>query len=196
MATEPLVATHVLEYPYTRSVGPVIGRFLAGLKDGRIEGVRAQDGRILVPPTEYDPATGEAVTDEWVEVGPGGEVTTWAWIAEPRSNNPLDHGFAWALIKLDGADTAMLHVVDAGDEAAMRTGMRVRARFRDERQGLITDIEAFEPDGGPGLVPGMEGRGQAPTLVEGITSPGRLGYRYTPGVAMSRFLPHNAEGGI
>jgi len=144
VSVEPLVATHVLEYPYTRSVGPVIGRFLAGLKDGRIEGVRAQDGRVLVPPTEYDPATGEAVTDEWVEVGPGGEVTTWAWLAEPRSNNPLDHGFAWALIKLDGADTALLHVVDSLDESAMRTGMRVRARFRDEREGLITDIEAFE----------------------------------------------------
>lgn len=140
----PLVATHVLEYRYTRSVGPVIGRFLAGLKEGRIEGVRAAGGRVLVPPTEYDPDTGEAVTDEWVEVGPAGEVTTWAWLAEPRSNNPLDRAFAWALIKLDGADTALLHVVDAGDESAMRTGMRVRARFRGEREGLITDIEAFE----------------------------------------------------
>ncbi len=142
----PLVATHVLEYPYTRSVGPVIGRFLAGLKEGRIEGVRAADGRVLVPPTEYDPDTGEAVTDEWVEVGPVGEVTTWAWLAEPRSNNPLDRAFAWALIKLDGADTALLHVVDAGDESAVRTGMRVRARFREEREGVITDIEAFEAE--------------------------------------------------
>jgi hypothetical protein len=142
----PLVATHVLEYPYTRSVGPVVGRFLAGLKEGRIEGVRAADGRVLVPPTEYDPETGEAVTEEWVEVGPVGEVTTWAWLAEPRSNNPLDRAFAWALIKLDGADTALLHVVDAGDESAVRTGMRVRARFREEREGLITDIEAFEAE--------------------------------------------------
>ena len=143
-APERLVATHVLEYPYTRSVGPVIGRFLGGLREGRIEGVRARDGRVLVPPTEYDPDTGEAVTDDWVEVGPGGEVTTWAWLAEPRPNNPLDRGFAWALIKLDGADTSLVHVVDAGDESAMRTGMRVRPRWRDERQGLITDIEAFE----------------------------------------------------
>jgi uncharacterized OB-fold protein len=142
----PLVATHVLEYPYTRSVGPVIGRFLAGLKDGRIEAVRAADGRVLVPPTEYDPDTGDAVTDEWVEVGPGGEVTTWAWLDEPRSNNPLARAFAWALIKLDGADTALLHCVDAGSADAMRTGMRVTARFRDEREGLITDIECFEAE--------------------------------------------------
>ena len=35
---EPLTADHVLEYPggYTRSVGPVIGRFLTGLRDGAI----------------------------------------------------------------------------------------------------------------------------------------------------------------
>ena len=44
---EPLVESHVLEYPggYTRSVGPVIGRFLTGLRDGRIEAVRlAEEG--------------------------------------------------------------------------------------------------------------------------------------------------------
>ena len=55
MAVEPLVATHVLEYPYTRSVGPVIGRFLGELKDRRIVGVKSRDGRVLVPPTEYQP---------------------------------------------------------------------------------------------------------------------------------------------
>ena len=142
---EPLVATHVLEYPYTPSTGPVVGRFLGALKDGRIEGVKTRDGRVLVPPLEYDPGTGEAVTDEWVEVGQTGVVTTWAWIAEPRSNNPLQRPFAWALIQLDGADTAMLHLV-AADESEMRTGMRVRTRWCDERQGLITDIEAFEAE--------------------------------------------------
>jgi uncharacterized OB-fold protein len=139
-----LLATHVLEYPYTRSVGPVIGRFLGGLKEGVIEGIRGSDGRVLVPPLEYDPETGEDLS-EFVEVGTNGTVTTWSWLAEPRSNNPLDRPFAWALIRLDGADTALLHAVDGGDEGAMRTGMRVRARWRDERQGHITDIECFEP---------------------------------------------------
>ena len=33
-----LSAIHTLEYPYTRSVGTVIGTFLAGLKEGRIIG--------------------------------------------------------------------------------------------------------------------------------------------------------------
>ena len=83
---------------------------------------------------------------EFVEVGTSGVVTTWAWIAEPRSNQPLDRPFAWALVKLEGADTGLLHAVDAGDESRMRTGMRVKVRWREERQGHITDIECFEVD--------------------------------------------------
>ena len=143
--TEVLTALHVLEYPYKRSVGPVIGRFLTGLRDRRLEGIRAADGRVLVPPVEYDPQTAQTLS-EFVEVGPGGVVQTWTWISEPRSNNPLSEPFAWALIKLDGADTALLHAVDAGDETKMSTGMRVRPRWRDERAGHILDIECFEPE--------------------------------------------------
>src|SRR5262245_15563535 len=124
-----LMAPNILEYPYSRSVGPVIGRFFTGLRDGRIEGVRGSDGRVLVPPQEYDPLTGDE-PGEWVEVGRSGTVTTWAWVHEPREKHPLQHPFAWALVRLDGADTAMLHAVDAGEESAMSTGMRVRVQWR------------------------------------------------------------------
>ena len=143
--TEVLTALHVLEYPYKRSVGPVIGRFLTGLRDRKIEGIRASDGRVLVPPVEYDPQTAQELS-EFVDVGPGGVVTTWTWLHEARSNNPLQKPFAWALIKLDGADTALLHAVDAESEAAMKTGMRVKPRWRAERAGHILDIECFEPE--------------------------------------------------
>jgi uncharacterized OB-fold protein len=144
-AEEVLSAPNVLEYPYTRSVGPVISRFLTGLRDARIEGIRTTDGRVLVPPTEYDPDTGDAL-GEFVEVGQAGAVTTWGWVGRPREKHLLDHPFAWALVRLDGADTALLHMVDAGDEARMTTGMRVRVRWRAERKGHITDIECFEPE--------------------------------------------------
>ena len=143
--TQVLTALHVLEYPYKRSVGPVIGRFLTGLREKRFEGIRASDGRVLVPPVEYDPQTAQELS-EFVAVGPSGVVTTWAWIAEPRPNNPLTKPFAWALIKLDGADTALLHAVDAGDATKMTTGMRVKPRWREERAGHILDIECFEPE--------------------------------------------------
>ena len=141
-ATDVLEASHPITYTYTRSTGPVIGAFMTALRDRRIVGVRASDGRMLVPPAEYDPVTSEDLS-EIVEVADEGVVTTWAWNASPRSGQPLDRPFAWALVQLDGADTGLLAAVDAGDESAMSTGMRVKARWADERVGSIRDLVCF-----------------------------------------------------
>jgi uncharacterized protein len=150
-ADEVLTSAHVLEYPYARSVGPVIGAFLTGLRDGRILGAVAPDGRVIVPPTEYDPVTAEA-TGALVEVGPEGTLQSWAWVGDPAPQHPLDHPFAWALVLLDGAATSLLHVLDTGSPGAVATGMRVRADFAPagERDGRIQDIRAFVPLGGGG----------------------------------------------
>src|SRR5215831_10900977 len=131
-------------FDYTRSLGPTLGRFMAALAGRRILGARGADGRVHAPPFEYDPVTG-APPAELVEVGPGGTVTTWCWAPRPLEGQPLGHPFAWALIRLDGADTAMLHAVDAGTAAAMRTGMRVRARWAQAPAGHIRDIACFDP---------------------------------------------------
>jgi uncharacterized OB-fold protein len=141
--TEALTAPHILEYTYTRSTGPIIGAFLSGLRDKKITGVRASDGRVLVPPAEYDPVTSDELT-QLVDVADVGTVTTWSWNDEPRLGQPLDHGFAWALVKLDGADTGLLAAVDVGDKSKMSTGMRVRARWAADRVGAITDLVCFE----------------------------------------------------
>jgi uncharacterized protein len=147
---EVLRAPHVLDYTYTRSVGPVIGAFFTGLRQGRILGATADDGRVVVPPTEYDPLSGRAV-GELVEVGPAGRVASWAWAPHPAPDQPLDHPFAWALVTLDGATTALLHVVDVAGPEAMSSGMRVRACFRPEaeRRGHVLDICCFVPEEKP-----------------------------------------------
>ncbi|MHB8464709.1 MAG: Zn-ribbon domain-containing OB-fold protein [Acidimicrobiales bacterium] len=147
MAEDHMVST-TLEFPYRRSLGTTFGAFMTALAQHRILGARLVSGDVLVPPLEHDPATGDATSGDLVEVGPGGEVTSWAWVSEPSSRHPLDHPFAFALIKLDGASTAMVHAVDAGDIGAMHTGMRVVPRWADEPKGVITDIEAFIPEGG------------------------------------------------
>jgi uncharacterized OB-fold protein len=76
-------------------------------------------------------------------------VETWAWVGEPLRKHPLQTPFAWALIRLDGADTALLHVVDSGAPDALAAGDRVTVRFRpeSERIGAMADIEAFVPEG-------------------------------------------------
>jgi uncharacterized OB-fold protein len=137
-----------LEFPYSRTLGPVTGAFMAGLRDGRLLGSRTRSGRVLVPPLEHDPDTGQAVEPDLVEVGPGGTVETWTWVSDPTSRQPLDRPFAFALVKPDGADTAMVHVVDVGGPDGMSTGMRVTARWKDERQGRIDDIDAWVPEEG------------------------------------------------
>jgi uncharacterized OB-fold protein len=140
-----LTAPHKLSYTYKRSLGPLLGKFFTALRDRQILGVRRKDGTVLMPPKEYDPETAEALT-ELVPVKETGVVKSWAWVQTPRKQQPLQHPFAYALIQLDGASTPLVHVVDAGSASAMKTGMRVRARWAENRVGAITDIAAFVPE--------------------------------------------------
>ena len=141
-------------FDYTRSLGPTLSQFMTALAGRRILGARGADGRVHAPPFEYDPVT-SAPPAELVPVGTEGTVMSWSWAPRPLDGQPLAHPFAWALIRLDGADTAMLHAVDAGPEmgtaAAMRTGLRVRPRWAASRVGSIRDISCFEPCDGPAV---------------------------------------------
>jgi uncharacterized OB-fold protein len=142
-AQELLRAPLTIEFGFNRTTGPVIGAFLTALREHRVLGIRDTAGRVVCPPVEYDPSTGAPLT-EMVEVGAEGEVTTWSWVAHPRDGQPLGVPHALALVRLDGADTAMLHVIDAPGPDAVATGARVRIRWSGEPQGLIDDIECFE----------------------------------------------------
>jgi uncharacterized protein len=134
-------------------------------------------------------------------------------VTEPLDGQPLDRPFAWALIRLDGADTAMLHAVDpgpAGHAGMMRTGMRVRPRWAPERVGSIRDIACFEPDPAdtaedPALTETRQPAGNAesadttktvvlPGPVTMTVTPVRLRYLHTASPAESAYLRGLAEG--
>ena len=164
VAADVLVAPSKVEYPFRRTTGPVIGAFFTALREGFIVGIKGSDGTVIVPPVEYDPQTADEL-NEMVEVGDAGEVTTWAWVAEPLEGHPLTTPFAFALILLDGAGTPMVHAVDTGgDASAVSTGMRVKAKWNPARpvdagddaeapvgarfrEGHILDIACFVPEG-------------------------------------------------
>jgi len=186
-----------ISFDYTRSLGPVLGRFMAGLREQRILGARGADGTVHAPPFEYDPAT-FAAPEELVEVGPAGTVVSWTWLSSPLAGQPLDRPFGWALIRLDGADTAMLHAVDAGSAGAMRTGMRVQPRWAADRAGSIRDITCFEPCAAPPQAPAAaapgardEGGGEPVSIT---VTPVRLRYEHTASPAESAYLRGLAEG--
>ncbi len=198
----PLHATLEISFDYTRSLGPTLGEFATALAGRRILGAKASDGRVHAPPFEYDPVTG-APPAELVEVGPGGVVVSWTWTDRPMAGQPLGHPFGWALIRLDGADTAMLHAVDTGSPEQLRTGMRVRPRWAAERAGSgITDIACFEPE--PPAGPAEPREAAEPRdprepreprePVTMITTPVRLSYDHTVSPGESSYLLALAEG--
>jgi hypothetical protein len=188
---QPLSAPLEIGFDYTRSLGPTLSQFMTGLAGRRILGARGADGRVHAPPFEYDPVTFEP-PGELVEVGPEGTVTTWSWVREPLEGQPLTRPFAWALIRLDGADTAMLHAVDAGSARAMRTGMRVRVRWADTPVGHIRDIVCFEPT--DGSEPESPADAVASEPITMMVTPVKLHYQHNASAGESGFLRGLAEG--
>jgi hypothetical protein len=191
MTMSEFPTSFTLEYPYTRTLGPVIGPFLTGLRDGRILGIRC-GSRVLGPPLEFDPDTGETLNPDFVEVGPAGNVELWTWIAEPTRKHPFQEPFAFAQVKLDGADTAMTHAVKAAGPEAMSIGMRVRAQFPEERTGAITDVYFVpEADAQNQFIPSGEGEVEMSehlislTFIENLY-PSRA--RYAQGLLDGKFI--------
>ena len=182
-----------IEFDYTRSLGPVLSQFMAALAERRILGARGADGRVHAPPFEYDPVSAEPPAS-LTEVGPEGTVVSWSWMPEPLAGQPLAEPFAWALIRLDGADTAMLHAVDAGSAAAMRTGLRVRPRWAERPAGSIRDITCFEPCDGPAGTAADGSGGEPREITPGLTvTPVRLHYMHTASPGETAYLRGLAE---
>jgi uncharacterized OB-fold protein len=192
--TRTLSAPVTVAFDYTRSTGPVIGRFLTGLRDGVLVGGRTSEGRVVVPPPEFDPVTHEPVTD-FVEVGPGGTVTSWSWVSEPVKGQPFDRPFAFALVTLDGADTPLLHALDVASPDEVSTGMRVQVRWADERVGAITDIACYEVEDGRAASDQSRPR-EVPDPVTGVITPVSLDYLYAASPEESAFYRGLAEGRI
>ncbi|MBZ5736241.1 OB-fold domain-containing protein [Nocardioides sp. TRM66260-LWL] len=196
-----LQAPVTVAFDYTRSTGPVLGRFLTGLRDGVVVAGRTSDGEIVVPPPEYDPVT-HAQLDDFVEVAAEGSVVSWTWVPEPVKGQPLDRPFAFALVLLDGATRTLLHALDVPTPDAVSTGMRVRVRWAGERVGAITDIACFEPaDGSAAGAGGAGGAGgteplAVPDPVTGVITPVSLDYVYAASPEESAFYRGLAEGRI
>ena len=186
----PLSAPLRLSFDYTRSVGSVLSQFFTALRSRHIVGVRGSDGRVHVPPAEYDPVNYAPLT-EVVPVASVGTVLSWTWQPEPLEGQPLDRPFAWALIKLDGADTALLHAVDAGSPDAISTGARVHVHWVDEPVGAITDIAYFELGDTAEDVPDVADDRDPVTM---LVSPSSIEIQHTASLPESAFLRGLEEG--
>ncbi|TAK43637.1 MAG: hypothetical protein EPO27_14510 [Betaproteobacteria bacterium] len=131
-----MIREGAIRIPFKYAAGRAGSRFLVALRDGmRIIASRCETcARVAVPLRTFCPACGGDDLAE-VEVGPGGTIL--AWTETPDAGS-------YALVRLDGADTAFLHRLVAAP-AGCRIGHRVRVRFASSRRASILDIDGFEP---------------------------------------------------
>ena len=128
--SEPMIYHQAIKLPYHYTAGDNNTRFLHGLSEQRILGGRCDGCATTTAPLRpFCPSCGGRLT-EAVDVGPGGIVTTYTTDGQGRT---------FARIRLDGADTDMLHRVD-GNPAI---GSRVEPRWSPEPELEITAIESF-----------------------------------------------------
>ncbi|QGW23751.1 MULTISPECIES: Zn-ribbon domain-containing OB-fold protein [unclassified Dietzia] len=198
---EPVLSAPLApSFDYTRSTGPVLGAFFTGLREGRLVGTRDSRGAVHLPPVEFDPHTHEALT-EFVEVGSGtgieGVVVVWTWVPEPADVAPLDSPFAWALVRFDGADTAILLPLAADGPGSVSSGMRVRLLWSAERTGTIHDIACVVPAdaaGDTGSGDDQLAQSSGDEAVSMLVTPIGLSVTHTASPAESEFLRAIVQG--
>ncbi len=82
---------------------------------------------------------------DMVEIGPQGTLETFTLITYSEPVHPRTAPFIYGIIKLDGADTGMAHIIDEVDFDDLSIGMRMEPVFEEERKGTILDIRHFKP---------------------------------------------------
>jgi uncharacterized protein len=144
---ELIVYRSSMRMPYRWAAGMTATRFYREIAQNRkIFGTRCPScSRVLVPARKMCSRCFRD-TDEWVEVGPAGTVETFTVVRySTRSIQPATPPIIYAMVRLDGADTAFIHMLGEIDPDAAKTGMRVRAIFKPEPSGQILDIQYFKP---------------------------------------------------
>jgi hypothetical protein len=147
---ELLSISRIVDAPYNYNAGFYISKYLKELKDHkRFIAVRCPKcKKVYVPPR---PVCGPCFTkmEEFVHVSDKGMVMAFAVTNVPYTNpstgEPKEIPFTCAYIKLEGADSNIMHILEKTEEKNLKIGMRVQAVFNDIRTGdHFTDIKHFK----------------------------------------------------
>jgi hypothetical protein len=166
---ELVVLRKLISIPQRFATGPLMGRFLRELRDNkRILANRCPScGRLQAPPREVC-AVCRVPVDELVEVGPEGTVTVTEVVhyssPDPLTGESRETPYCAAFIVLDGCgpNDVFWHEINPAQLDRVRTGVRVRPVWAEERRGAITDIRYFEIIESAGDAGAEDGEAPAP----------------------------------
>jgi len=136
-----------LALPYTYFAGRVGSAFITTIRDkNKIMGVKCNTcGKVFVPPRQTCERCMEDIRNNWVELSNTGEAVNFTVVRYDDKHLPRKAPFILAMIKLDGADTPMAHIVEGIDPDKMTEGLKVKAVFAKQTTNTILDIDHFIP---------------------------------------------------
>jgi hypothetical protein len=82
---------------------------------------------------------------EWVELSDEGTLLTFTVVYLPFIGQPTEPPYVYAFIMLDGADVQFPHILSEVEPEDVKVGMRLKAKWAEERKGTLHDIEYFRP---------------------------------------------------
>jgi uncharacterized OB-fold protein len=143
---EPIVGHQDLKVPYRYSMGATTSKFFIEIRDQKkILGIRCPKCKVVFVPPRSTCGRCFSPLDKWVKVSDQGTLQTYTIVHYPTPVQPAPTPLIYGIIKLDGADTGLTHLINEADYEKLRVGMRVRAVFKEERVGNMLDILYFKP---------------------------------------------------
>ena len=126
-------------------------RFLTGLSQGKFLGQRCPKCRkVYVPPRGSCPTDG-VPTEEEVELGNAGTLTTYCVVNVPFAGQSIEIPYTCAQILLDGANLSFMGLIQEVPTDEVRMGMRVEAVWKDPSEWgpTMESVRYFRPNGEP-----------------------------------------------
>lgn len=136
-----------LEHRYTPGVAGEA--FFASLRNGEFLASRCDRCGVVYCPNRIfcERCMGELEAD--TTVGPRGRLESFTVVYAGVEGEPLDEPRTIGLVRLDGADTVLVHELVGFDDPGPQIGDEVEADFKpkNQREGSILDLRGFRPAG-------------------------------------------------
>jgi uncharacterized protein len=143
---KPVITNGFIIAPYKYSMGLLASQFFVKLRDSRkITAAKCPAcNSITVPPRSACPKCFSKIT-ELVELSGKGILVTYTVVHYDSSVQAVKPPYAVGVIKLEGAEKAITHLIGEVDFKKLKKGMKLEPVFRDQRVGTMLDIAYFRP---------------------------------------------------